>query len=201
VPLVFPSVLSLDLKFVSLVFHAGVTCVVDLSVWVSAAYFHLGSGPHRCSSFSCSSPSPHFHEALFLVRLAERRLGSVSIHLQVNFSLKNFSRPCSLFPVAFGIWSRPLSRERTCDFLVPAKCHQLVLRPRVFFLARCLRVVFFCRCRSRGSVSYPFLRSVPPIDFPVIGGAAMFLDCLVVNSPARDLVSSLEPLLPSLSLL
>jgi hypothetical protein len=78
VPLVFPSVLSLDLKFVSLVFHAGVTCVVDLSVWVSAAYFHLGSGPHRCSSFSCSSPSPHFHEALFLVRLAERRLGSVS---------------------------------------------------------------------------------------------------------------------------
>jgi hypothetical protein len=93
VPLVFRSVLSLDLKSVGPVFPIGVACAVNLPVWASAAYFHLGSGPLMCSSFSCSSPGPLFRVPLFLVRLAERRLGSVSIRLQVDFSLKNFSRP------------------------------------------------------------------------------------------------------------
>jgi hypothetical protein len=59
-----------------LVFFVGVAYAVDfgqvLPIFISV------TGPHRCSSFSCSSPGPHFRVALFLVRLAERWLGSTS---------------------------------------------------------------------------------------------------------------------------
>jgi hypothetical protein len=76
VPLVFSFVLSLDPKFMCLVFFVGVAYAVDfgqvLPIFISV------TGPHRCSSFSCSSPGPHFRVALFLVRLAERWLGSTS---------------------------------------------------------------------------------------------------------------------------
>jgi hypothetical protein len=60
---------------VRLVF-SGVTCAVDFRQVLPI--FVLVTGLHRCSSFSCSSPGSHFRVALFLVRLAERCLGSTS---------------------------------------------------------------------------------------------------------------------------
>jgi hypothetical protein len=61
VPLIFSFVLSLDLKFVSVVFFAGVTCGLDLPVCTSAAYFGLGSVRTGAPHFG-----PHFCVALFL---------------------------------------------------------------------------------------------------------------------------------------
>jgi hypothetical protein len=115
------------------------------------------TGPHRCSSFSCSSPGPYFRVALFLVRLAEHCLGSTSCRTAGCVARSLEPRPGFRFPgphagLIFPPVILPLESKDvsfSC-FLAGSiginRCFERVYTAPVIFLSASSETIFAAAC-------------------------------------------------------